>query len=508
MNGTFSPVNTCRKEKLSPKHCAHTAITIAPEPAASENDLNCACLVCVLCALRCAASCHHSEDVAVDCFAPDPSFPPFSLTMSFLPPLPIGAIFGNDSLVLSVTTGLQRPNLNLTVRVVCTSIPEQDPVVLYTTVLRHNATATVTYDAAPTSVLLRVTCTPTFGFGDPRFDGAYATPLSFDVHPGTQFQMLNALSLPAGRMGAAATVINGKIVTIGGETDAGEDALCFTSFDGSTFTQVLGLLPPIPRSQGALIALGTGANTRLLLLTGSPTDSVGNDTWMLSETGWFRSGSIPGWDTGRSGVGVVSVGSMLWLLGGTTNGSVFYNDVLTAELSVLNDELTWTTWPNAPWAPRANFAAVVFREQLYVIGGNSYSSGIDGIPSYTNDVWRIAASAPWSSWIRQLPMSCSPRAFFSYGVAVNGLAIVGGQDVNGTTLGDMCTFDGTLWHAARQTPFMRSQATTGAMPRINDSLFIVGQPQQSAHSGCSLVPPLVTVALSVASPPCLCACAF
>lgn len=422
-----------------------------------------------------ASNCRHTEDAAVDCFSPDTSSHTYRVSIALDPGF--APYVGGDSILLSVTLGTL-PLSTLTLTITCrrpdgrvSGSPMQN--LTFATGIDFG---TATFEAPRTSLTLTIRCVATFGAGDVRFKTAAFEPLSFELHPGTVFSAPDhtRLYLSEGRVGAAATFAHGTLFMIGGETDSGVDGLLQLSHDGRTFSPLeSSTLPSIPRSLGALVTMGEGADARMLLLTGSPTTAVGNDVWMsLNYTGrdWVRIGSIPSASAaGRLGAGVLLVDSTLIVMGGVTDEGVFLRDVYSARISRSGSsawETQWRVHDSAPWEPRAGFAAVLFRGEIFVVGGLGVGA------TALSDVWRIDRYMS-GLWTSSGVMSCSPRGYFSFGVAFNGLAIVGGIDSHGAVLSDMCVCDFPVWHRPRPTPFQRSSAT-GRMPLLNDTLLLLG----------------------------------
>ncbi len=106
--------------------------------------------------------------------------------------------------------------------------------------------------------------------------------------------------------------------------------------------------------------------------------------------------------------------------------SEFFNDVWSSR-----DGVNWTQLTdNAPWAGRAGLSAVVFKREIYVMGGsfNDDPAVIGGPPTrvYFNDVWKSADGTNWELLTEEAPWA--PRAG---GVAVvkgRYLYMVGGED--------------------------------------------------------------------------------
>ena len=136
-----------------------------------------------------------------------------------------------------------------------------------------------------------------------------------------------------------------------------------------------------------------------------PASDFFNDVWR-SENGrdWVRLTADAGWH-GRAGLSSVVFKDEIYVLGGSFNDDssivggppvrVYFNDVWKSR-----DGANWLpVTMNAPWAPRAGAAVVAKGGYLYLLGGEDGflcdPSRPERCPPYFNDVWRTRDGATW-----------------------------------------------------------------------------------------------------------------
>ena len=173
---------------------------------------------------------------------------------------------------------------------------------------------------------------------------------------------------------------------------------------------------------------------------------IWNDVWTSDDLGVSWQPALPPGDFGqfpaRAYFQAVTKDDAIYVLGGQNfkiipnpdptpggppfiSASDFFNDVWRS-----TDGVNWTALTtNAPWAGRAGLSSVVFKDEIYVLGGsvNDDSSIIGGPPQriYFNDVWKSADGAHWTPVTTNAPWAARAGAAV---VVKNGyLYLLGGE---------------------------------------------------------------------------------
>ena len=176
------------------------------------------------------------------------------------------------------------------------------------------------------------------------------------------------------------------------------------------------------RHRGKMFVLG-GQNFDVLPNPGSPTcpnnppgvpcfpfipnSTFFNDVWSSQDgANWAPVTPAADW-AGRAGLSAVVFKGDIYVLGGSQGddaatggrGRVFFRDVWKS-----SDGQTWTpVTENAPWAARAGAAVVVKNGYIYLLGGErGFTCGaakgcVAERDLYFNDVWRSKNGADWES---------------------------------------------------------------------------------------------------------------
>ncbi|MBL9215001.1 MAG: hypothetical protein JNG83_05955 [Opitutaceae bacterium] len=149
----------------------------------------------------------------------------------------------------------------------------------------------------------------------------------------------------------------------------------------------------------------------------------------------------------------------LWILGGQTlppfapHEEIFYRDLWRSA-----DGVHWQqVQPREPyWSPRAMVGAVVFKERLWVIGGGLYETPSHPDRRSYHDVWSSADGVTWEQHTAAAPWS--PRTYHSVAVFDHRLWVLGGflkqgrgkrGDRNDVWYSD----DGREWRELLDTPW-------------------------------------------------------
>lgn len=239
----------------------------------------------------------------------------------------------------------------------------------------------------------------------------------------------------AARHMAGWVAFNGKLWVIGGDDNAGYyQSDVWSSSDGAHWTQVAASVPWAPRVlqyalafDGRVWIMGGQQVPATLVPRPNPypaTPVYYSDVWTSFDgANWVRVGSLPH----ALGMicGAVVFQNQMWVIGGGTYGDdtqdaagVPYNEVWSS-----SDGFNWTQHPNAPWPARRYHSVAVFDNQIWVMAG----IGNDGQPD-KNDVWHSPDGANWT----QLPSTPWSERHAASAFVFNGsLYFTGGTDNGG-----------------------------------------------------------------------------
>ena len=140
---------------------------------------------------------------------------------------------------------------------------------------------------------------------------------------------------------------------------------------------------------------------------------------------WAEATPSAAW-SGRSGHAAVVFDDEMWVLGGYRVGDL--NDVWYSENGAVWTEAT-TLDPK--WIGRDDHAAVVFDNKIWVLGGMSNDSG-----SYLNDVWYSSDGANWTE-ATTAAAKWSVRNRFPSVIFDNKIWVLGGKLTSGTQANDV-----------------------------------------------------------------------
>jgi hypothetical protein len=158
-----------------------------------------------------------------------------------------------------------------------------------------------------------------------------------------------------------------------------------------------------------------------------------NDVWR-SEDGmnWTNMTENAEWST-RAGLSAVVFNDEIYVMGGSVNDDssitpsgparIYYNDVWKSE----NGSDWELVTANAPWAPRAGGVAVVKNGYIYMIGGEDgfiCNPQTPRCPPYYNDVWRTQNGVDWELVNESCPWIARPG--HQVVVAQNRFVLFGG----------------------------------------------------------------------------------
>jgi N-acetylneuraminic acid mutarotase len=122
----------------------------------------------------------------------------------------------------------------------------------------------------------------------------------------------------------------------------------------------------------------------------------------------------------RDGAGALVFQNQMWLLGGwNPNDKKFFPRVCNSEVWSSSDGAQWTLQTHADWEGRHTAGYAVYRNKMWIIGGDP----IQG--HYQNDVWSSADGVLWEQATNRVPWG--PRALHHTAVFKEKLWVLGGQ---------------------------------------------------------------------------------
>jgi hypothetical protein len=191
----------------------------------------------------------------------------------------------------------------------------------------------------------------------------------------------------------------------------------YMSADGKTWEQVAAGIPPFGRAGAG----GAVFRDRMWILGGRKGSAVYNDVWSSSDgVNWMCELKEAPWSRRHFfGVLVVVFKDKLWILGGAIQAYHpfrAYTDVWSS-----SDGRNWTKVSDGPWLPRMWNTAVVYRDRMWLIGGFR----ADPTWNNFNDVWYSADGVNWRQMLS--PRVWSPRHELSAYVFKDMIWVVGGN---------------------------------------------------------------------------------
>ena len=190
----------------------------------------------------------------------------------------------------------------------------------------------------------------------------------------------------------------------------------------------------------------------------------------------------------RDGAGALTFQGKMWLLGGWNPGDKkFFPRICNNEVWNSADGVTWTLIkpntfldntfdPAKDWEGRHTAGAVVFKDKLWIVGGDVNQR------HYQHDVWNSADGKTWSFVNRDRPVPWGPRALHYTVVHQNQIWVIGGQTMPAFSASDevfyrdvWTTTDGIEW---KQVPIVEpawpQRGMIGGSAVMNGRIWILG----------------------------------
>lgn len=163
-----------------------------------------------------------------------------------------------------------------------------------------------------------------------------------------------------------------------------------------------------------------------------PDHSASNEVWRSSDgVKWELAAQNAGWSP-RLAAGAVVFKENMWILGGIEN-YLFGDDThMKNDVWYSRDGKAWNlATNNAGWSPRAFHQAIVFDNKLWVLGGGNY------VPQHhaLHDVWCSDDGITWTQVTEAAPWG--PRLWFSSVVYRDRMWVMGGWSQSTDNFGDV-----------------------------------------------------------------------
>jgi N-acetylneuraminic acid mutarotase len=266
----------------------------------------------------------------------------------------------------------------------------------------------------------------------------------------------------APRDSAAAVAFKGQMYLLGGYLRQGARTNdVFRSSDGRTWDAATLHASWRPRSLHAVVEF----HDRLWLFGGIANDgrSAYQDVWTSADgVNWSLAMEHAPWRA-RGGFGYAVFDNKLWVIGGTAydwNTRTALNDIWNSD-----DGVRWNLVTDAPaWTARALFDAVVFRNRLWIVGGQ----GMDG--TNCSDIW---SSSNGKDWVKEADLAPWLSRRYHRAVVFNGeLLMLAGMDAYRTQADVWAADDGRTWRRVAEAPW--SPRIQPAVLVFGDALWLMG----------------------------------
>lgn len=198
-------------------------------------------------------------------------------------------------------------------------------------------------------------------------------------------------------------------------------------------------------SASLVVPIVAGSDTMLLFGGYQKSSNAFQNNLLVSTDGtnWTPLASDLSKD-GRSGHSMIYFNNNYWIFGGVVEKAkgerVVTNDVLMSP-----DGVSWVTMAKAPWSPRSGLAVAVLDKTLYLYGGMSTAAtNKETKTTYYGDVWSTTNGVNWTKVAGEATIGArTGHAMTSF---QNKLWVYGGMNAKGL-LGDLhYSLDGATWN--------------------------------------------------------------
>ncbi len=191
-----------------------------------------------------------------------------------------------------------------------------------------------------------------------------------------------------------------------------------------------------------------------------PGHTATKEVWWSTDGKNWEQAQDAGWSA-RMGAGAVVFKEKMWILGGTEDYLFAQDDQrLKNDVWCSADGQNWELVTNsAPWSARALHQAVVFRGKMWVMGGGNYQPR----PQARNDVWSSEDGIHWTQEVERAPWN--GRIWFSAVVYRDRIWVLGGDTGEGKRHGD-------VWYSADGKTWLEFKADVTWSARHEHSAFV------------------------------------
>lgn len=190
----------------------------------------------------------------------------------------------------------------------------------------------------------------------------------------------------------------------------------------------------------------------------------------------------------RDGAGALSFGGKLWFLGGWNPGDkVHFPLICNNEVWNSTDGAEWTLIkpntfldksfdPKSDWEGRHTAGYAVYKDKMWIIGGDVNQG------HYQSDVWNSADGKSWTLVNADRPVPWGPRALHYTAVFKDKIWVIGGQTMPAFAKSDeifyrdqWTTTDGVNWEqVAPQEPCWSPRGMIGGSAVFKDRIWMLG----------------------------------